>query len=291
MYYSVGDKGWDLTGQTFDYNAYYGGNTLVQADAHKITDDPKFVDPGSGGNGMDTVNGYQLQATSPLIGAGIRINDNGGRIISATCYIMALPISVPTNTRAVFHQPGTCRIDRHRSETACQHTCRQSSYAKAAASTTFQTSSSGPIEHIIDNDYDTAWETETKPSFPNDITLDFGEQTLIANQLKLNTRYGKDLGITNFDLEYRNGSAWIPLRTNINLTWDLNTGANEIKSVEFPLTRFSQIRLKVHDGVNPTGRIALNELELYNNPELSKDMVTTTFATGQAQLLTSSTTI
>ena len=102
----------------------------------------------------------------------------------------------------------------------------------------------------------------------------------MANQLKLNTRYGKDLGITNFDLEYRNGSAWIPLRTNINLTWDLNTGANEIKSVEFPLTRFSQIRLKVHDGVNPTGRIALNELELYNNPELSKDMVTTTFATG-----------
>ena len=79
VYYSVGDKGWDLTGQTFDYNAYYGGNTLVQADAHKITDDPKFVDPGSGGNGMDTVNGYQLQATSPLIGAGIRINDNGGR--------------------------------------------------------------------------------------------------------------------------------------------------------------------------------------------------------------------
>ena len=68
-------------------------------------------------------------------------------------------------------------------------------------------------------------------------------------------------------------------------------GANEIKSVEFPLTRFSKIRLKVHDGANQSGRIALNELELYNNPELSKDMVTTTFATGQAPLLISLTTI
>lgn len=98
--------------------------------------------------------------------------------------------------------------------------------------------------------------------------------------MKLNTRYGQEWGITNFDLEYSNGSGWIPLRSNINLTWDLNTGANEIKSVEFPLTRFSKIRLKVHDGANQSGRIALNELELYNNPELSKDMVTTTFATG-----------
>lgn len=79
VYYSVGDRGWDLRGQTFDYNAYYGGNTLVQADVHKVTADPKFVDPGSGSIGMNTVGGYKLQAGSPLIGAGIRINDNGGR--------------------------------------------------------------------------------------------------------------------------------------------------------------------------------------------------------------------
>ena len=224
----------------------------MQADAHKITDDPKFVDPGSGGNGMDTVNGYQLQATSPLIGAGIRINDNGGRDyfgnllyngapdIGAHEYEGSVPPAgnMPDPIVIVPKRPASTPVDN---------------LATQAASTTFQTSSSGPIEHIIDNDYDTAWETETKPSFPNDITLDFGEQTLMANQLKLNTRYGKDLGITNFDLEYRNGSAWIPLRTNINLTWDLNTGANEIKSVEFPLTRFSQIRLKVHDGVNQRG--------------------------------------
>lgn len=280
VYYSVGDKGWDLTGQTFDYNAYYGGNTLVQADAHKITDDPRFVDPGSGGNGMDTVHGYQLQANSPLIGAGIRVSDNGGRDyfgnpiyngapdIGAHEYEGSVPPAgnMPDPIVIVPKRPASTPVDNLATQ--------------AAASTTFESSSSGPIEHIIDNEYDTAWETGITPSFPNDITLDFGEQTLIANQLKLNTRYGQEWGITNFDLEYSNGSGWIPLRTNINLTWDLNTGANEIKSVEFPLTRFSKIRLKVHDGANQSGRIALNELELYNNPELSKDMVTTTFATG-----------
>lgn len=79
LYYSVKDKGWDLRGQTFDSNAYYGGKTLVKADAHKVTADPRLVAPGSGGTGMDTVDGYQLQSDSPLIGAGVPMADHGGR--------------------------------------------------------------------------------------------------------------------------------------------------------------------------------------------------------------------
>ncbi|EHB57560.1 MULTISPECIES: discoidin domain-containing protein [Paenibacillus] len=280
VYYSVGDKGWDLTGQTFDYNAYYGGNTLVQADAHAVTGDPRFVDPGSGGNGMDTVDGYQLQPISPLIGAGIRINDNGGRDyygnplyngapdIGAYEYGGTVPPAgdMPDPIVIVPKRPDSTPVDNLATQ--------------AAASTTFATSTSQPIENINDNYYDMAWSTDPSPSFPNYITLDFGDQTISANQLKLNTRFGTEMGITNFDLEYSNGSAWIPVRTNIHLTWDMNDGSDEIKTVEFPLTRFSKIRLKVNEGNRQSGRIALNELELYNNPDLSKDMVSTTFATG-----------
>lgn len=79
LYYSVKDKGWDLRGQTFDSNAYYGGKTLVKADAHKVTADPRLIAPGSGGTGMDTEDGYQLQSDSPLIGAGVPMADHGGR--------------------------------------------------------------------------------------------------------------------------------------------------------------------------------------------------------------------
>lgn len=45
VYYSLGDKGWDLRGQTFDYNAYYGGNTLVQADAHGVNRRSEICEP------------------------------------------------------------------------------------------------------------------------------------------------------------------------------------------------------------------------------------------------------
>lgn len=284
VYYSVGDRGWDLRGQTFDYNAYYGGNTLVQADAHKVTADPKFVDPGSGSIGMNTVGGYKLQAGSPLIGAGIRINDNGGRDyfgnplyneapdIGAHEYEGSVPPagSMPDPIDIVRIRPVSTPVD--------------DLAPLAVASTSFHSSPSEPIGSINDKYYDTAWKSEDSPAFPNDITLDFGNEPVSANQLKLNTRMGKESGITDFDLEYHNGSSWVPIRTGVHLTWDSTTGYNEIKSVEFPLTRFSKLRLKVHDGNRQSGHLSLNELELYNNPDLYKDMVTTSFPTGAGEI-------
>jgi hypothetical protein len=38
-----------------------------------------LVSPGSGGDGLDSVSGYQLRAGSPCIGAGVPIPNNGGR--------------------------------------------------------------------------------------------------------------------------------------------------------------------------------------------------------------------
>lgn len=48
-------------------------------DTNSITTDPMFVAPGTGANGIDSVNGYMLQDNSPLINAGENIENNGGR--------------------------------------------------------------------------------------------------------------------------------------------------------------------------------------------------------------------
>ena len=64
---------------TFTHNTYFGNHPAGEpADSSKLTSDPLFVSPGSGGNGLNTVSGYQLQAGSPDIGSGVLIANNGG---------------------------------------------------------------------------------------------------------------------------------------------------------------------------------------------------------------------
>ena len=65
-------------GITVDHNLYHGFTGPV-ADAHAVTADPLFTDPGTGGDGLDTVDGYRLTAGSPAIAAGRIIPENGGR--------------------------------------------------------------------------------------------------------------------------------------------------------------------------------------------------------------------
>ena len=67
------------TNNTFDNNLFYGNHPASEpSDANKITSDPLFVSPGSGGLGLDSVDGYMLYADSPAIDAGITITGNGG---------------------------------------------------------------------------------------------------------------------------------------------------------------------------------------------------------------------
>jgi len=284
-YYSVGDQGWDLRGQSFDYNAYYGGNTFVQADAHKVVGDPKFAHPGSGGSGMNTVDGYQLQPDSPLIGAGIRIADNGERDyygnplyngapdIGAHEYAGSVPPAGQMPDPIVF-------VPLKPISTPAGNLAPQ-----ANVSTTFNTpSSDSGIQNLNDKYYDTVWLTDSSPALPGYITLDFGAEPVAANELKLNTRFGQGRGITNLDLEYDNGAGWVPLRSDIRLAWRSNSDKDEIQSVEFPLTRVSKLRIKVNEANRLSGPIGLNELELYNNPDLNKDLVSTTFPTGAGDI-------
>jgi autotransporter-associated beta strand protein len=64
-------------GCIFDKNLYHG-NGHIAADPRKILANPMLVFPGSGANGLDSLNGYKLLAGSPALGSGLVITDNGG---------------------------------------------------------------------------------------------------------------------------------------------------------------------------------------------------------------------
>jgi hypothetical protein len=75
------------TNNVFRNNVYYGNHTNPPTDPNGITSDPNLVNAGSGGDGMDTLDGYMLTTGSVCIQAGtdtgIDYNDpnylNGGR--------------------------------------------------------------------------------------------------------------------------------------------------------------------------------------------------------------------
>ncbi len=80
--YNLGDGIYDFgssTNNTFDYNVFYGNHPASEpADAHKLTSDPNFINPGSGAIGLDTVYGYMLRPGSACIDSGMTIAGNGG---------------------------------------------------------------------------------------------------------------------------------------------------------------------------------------------------------------------
>jgi autotransporter-associated beta strand protein len=64
-------------GCIFDNNLYHG-NGHIAADPNKILADPMLVFPGSGANGLNSLDGYKLRAGSPALGSGAVISSNGG---------------------------------------------------------------------------------------------------------------------------------------------------------------------------------------------------------------------
>lgn len=271
VYYSTGDRGWNLTGQTFDNNAYFGGKTLVSSDAHKITTNPKLMSPGSGGVGMNTVDGYQLQQDSPLIGAGVPIADNGGRDyfgnmlyngdpdIGAFEYQGAVPPAT-NKTPIVFTPAPVTALPKPPGPSVGNLA------PLATINATIGTLSGGSTKGLHDSSYDNAWSSIDKGvSFPNYITLDFGTKPVTANNLKIVTRFGTGQGVTKLDLEYYNGTAWLPLKTGVEWMWKSSDATDESQSIQFNSTTATQFRLKIKGANLKWGNFAINEVELYNN--------------------------
>jgi hypothetical protein len=93
--YNVGTGTYDLggsTNNTFDANLFYGTHPSSEpSDPNKLTSNPLLQDPGSGGTGISTVGGYQLESGSPAIASGVIISNNGGRDFFGT----TLPVTAP----------------------------------------------------------------------------------------------------------------------------------------------------------------------------------------------------
>lgn len=63
----------------YERNIFVGFDQVPSNDSTVIQEDPMFVAPGTGGEGMHTLEGYKLQAGSPAIDAGMNIENNGGK--------------------------------------------------------------------------------------------------------------------------------------------------------------------------------------------------------------------
>jgi hypothetical protein len=66
----------------FSHNGFYERSGVhasgEPADNGKIVADPQLASPGTGSIGLNTLSGYKLQSSSPLIGQALYLNNNGG---------------------------------------------------------------------------------------------------------------------------------------------------------------------------------------------------------------------
>jgi len=82
IWYVDGRVSWlfeDFTNYYFSNNLFYGNCVDPPTNYSGLTSNPMFVNPGSGGYGLDSVSGYMLQGGSPCLEAGQKIRFNGGR--------------------------------------------------------------------------------------------------------------------------------------------------------------------------------------------------------------------
>lgn len=67
-------KGYYNPSIVYDHNLYYG-HGAPSVDLNGINEDPLFMNPGKGGEGIGSVEGYKIRAGSPAIRNGMKISD------------------------------------------------------------------------------------------------------------------------------------------------------------------------------------------------------------------------
>lgn len=106
-----------------DYNLYYGNHPSNEPnDLNKLTLDPKFINPGSGGIGIGSLDGYKLQQGSPCIDSGVQLpghcnQDFWGNSVPSGSKIDRGAFEYPMGTGAVMdehlNQPMQCKLNQN----------------------------------------------------------------------------------------------------------------------------------------------------------------------------------
>lgn len=79
--YNLGSGDYKIPGigAVIEGNLYYGNHPENEPfDPYKLIIDPLFINPGNGGTGLGTLDGYKLQESSPIINSGVNVPRNGG---------------------------------------------------------------------------------------------------------------------------------------------------------------------------------------------------------------------
>ena len=82
IFYADGEFRYTIQGShntIFANNVFYGNNRNRPTDPNAIATNPLLAAPGTGRTGFDSLEGYKLRRSSPAIGSGTLIPDNGGR--------------------------------------------------------------------------------------------------------------------------------------------------------------------------------------------------------------------
>jgi hypothetical protein len=69
----------EATNTIFENNIFYGNYEDLPQDENILIGDPLLINPGSGSEGLGSLDGYKLSDGSPCIESGIMISNNGGK--------------------------------------------------------------------------------------------------------------------------------------------------------------------------------------------------------------------
>lgn len=158
---------------TFDSNLFYGlsPSNLIN-DPNMVITDPKLVNPGSAGLGINTVDGYKISAGSAAIDAGIKMLNNGGFDFwgnsvhpdDCTPDIGAHQFS-ESNSTTCTNPPSTSNISQV--NWSLHYVDSEETVAESTQAT-----------NAFDGDDSTIWHTEwsqNSPSHPHEIQINLGD--------------------------------------------------------------------------------------------------------------------
>lgn len=255
--YNLGSMGFRAGDGVYDGNVFYGNhNDQEPADVHKLVSDPILVNPGSGGTGRASLDGYKLQASSPALNSGVLIADSGGRDFFGN----SISSSAAPN-RGAYGGVGVASANLVQTATFTPSSSIESYGWSTAAMHDGQRNATSPVYGWSSDSNLNANHTETVV-----ISLTsrqwFNRVDLYPRNDAGNVGYGFP---TDFTIDVWNGSQWLPMVTKTGYAQP----GNAVQSFGFPVQWTDQIRiqgtgLRANPNDGNAYRMQFAEVEVYN---------------------------